>query len=210
MIKKQIIHLKNVIVFKVLIYFLISIFFFVLFPILNSQLRYAIDATENSKVKLQDLENKLVFVNDERKTIQDSYKKYLEIKQQKIDFTCFIKQNLHESYLTLANQIGMDTKPMLYSSPTPLVEKFNNNKNIEILTTNLASIFMSKTFAESIVFIEKLYCMLPEYSIINNIDINMEELITPETLIRLSPDITPSLIKNKVNMQIRKVHIVTD
>lgn len=207
MITKQIIHLKNVVVFKILIYFLIFVFFFVLFPFLQTNLKASVEATENAKIKLQDLENKIVFVNSASSTIHNYYNKYLDLKKEKFDLTCFIKQSLNESYLQIAKDIGVGSKPVLYSSASPMVKKFNNNRNIEILTTDISSVFMSKTLSESLRFIEEFYKILPEYSIINSIDINMEEIITPESLSRLSPDVTPSLIKNKVNMKVRKVNI---
>lgn len=208
MMKEQIIHLKNVIVFKILIYFLIFGFFFFLFPILKSNLQESLDATANAKIKLQDLEKKISFVNSSSSIIRSCYSRYLDLKKDKLDLTCFIKQSLNESYIKLAKDVGINSKPVLYSSASPVVEKFNNNRNIEILTTDISGVFMSRTLSESLVFIEEFYKILPEYSRLKSIDIDMEEIITPESLVLLSQDVKPSLIKNKVNIQIRKVNIV--
>ncbi len=209
MITKQIIHLKNVVVFKVLIYFLILMFFFFIFPILNNNLEISIKSTENAKTKLQDLENKILFVNHSQDEIIASYNRYLAIEKSNFDLSCFLQKDLDESYQNLAREIGLDQKPALYSSANPLVEKFGGTRNIEIYTTNLISEFMSKTVYESLSFIERFYQILPKYQFLTSIDINMEELITPESINRLSKDIVPSLIKNKINMQVRQIHILS-
>lgn len=209
MITKQIIHLKNVVIFKVLIYFLILMFFFFIFPILNNYLEISIKSTENAKTKLQDLENKILFVNHSQDEIIASYNRYLAIEKSNFDLSCFLQKDLDESYQNLAREIGLDQKPALYSSANPLVEKFGGTRNIEIYTTNLISEFMSKTVYESLSFIERFYQILPKYQFLTSIDINMEELITPESINRLSKDIVPSLIKNKINMQVRQIHILS-
>lgn len=209
MITKQIIHLKNVVIFKVLIYFLILMFFFFIFPILNNNLKISIKSTENAKTKLQDLENKILFVNHSQDEIIASYNRYLAIEKSNFDLSCFLQKDLDESYQNLAREIGLDQKPALYSSANPLVEKFGGTRNIEIYTTNLISEFMSKTIYESLSFIERFYQILPKYQFLTSIDINMEELITPESINRLSKDFVPSLIKNKINMQVRQIHILS-
>lgn len=210
MIKKQIIHLKNVVVFKILIYLLIFVFFFFIFPFLTRSLDVSLDARRNAKIKLQVLEKKIEFVNSSSDRIYQFASKYLDLQKEKGDLTCFIRQNLNDSYVNIAKDIGLDEKPVLYSSASPTIEQFNSNRHVEILTTDLSSVFMSKTIVESLAFIEAFYKALPEHSVMNSIDINMEELITPESLTRLVPDGVPSLIKNKVNIEIRKINIINE
>lgn len=207
MINQKIIHLKNVIIFKVLIYLLCITFFFILLPIMNNMFYEAINNSHIAKEQFQDMEDKIEFVNNSRDKITAAYNTYLDESKSKFDLGCFIKQDLNQQFLSLANELNLKEKPVLFSSTSPTSEQFNNNRNIEILTTKLMSKFRSKSVEESINFIRLFYEKLPNYNNLTSFDIEVEDFITPNSINQLAPDIDPSLINNTSNMEIKQIKL---
>ncbi len=207
MIREQIVHLKNVIIFKILIYLLCVIFFSILAPIANSNIISSLRNISEAQKELTDLRKKIELVKNEKTQIYDAYKLYLDAVNSNFDVECFIKDDLNKDYIQIASNIGLQEIPRLFCSAAPDVQSFNNSRYIETSSTKLMTQFKSRTIQESIDFIRLCYEQIPLYKTITSFDISLDDSITPNSIRRLSPNITPSLISSSANMYIKEIKV---
>lgn len=201
----KIIHLKNVIIFKILIYILCVTFFCFIFPISQDALKYSINKTNIAKSELQDLENKLAFIKNAQDVINSSYQTYTSESKSSFDMSCFIHQDLNKKYMELGHSFNLTQSPKLFSSTTQSMDDLYNSQSITILSTKIMLSFKTASISSAIGFIIEAYKQLPKYSLITSFDIENPDFITPESIHDLKANIMPSIITTSVNMLLREI-----
>lgn len=203
----HIIHLKNIIIFKILIYILCTTFFFVFLPTSEKMLQDATHSANLAEEQLMTLENKVAFVKDSTQKIEQSYQAYLEQIKSSFDLSCFLHTTLNDSYIELGKKFNLGEKPTLYSSTEQSTEDLNKLQDVKILTTNIMLTFKAVNIQESINFIKQAYMHLPQYSIITSFDIDDPDIITPSSIEKLEVNTKPSIVTCKSNMVIREIKL---
>lgn len=207
MMNNKIIHLKNVIIFKILIYILSITFFAFILPILQSSLDYSKNKTKIAKSELQDLESKLAFINNSQDIIKQSYQEYSEETKKPFDISCFLHSELNQKYINLAKNFNLPEDPKLFSSSKQTIDNFEKSQRIKILTTKITLSFKVQNLNSALDFILGAYMQLPKYSAITSFDINNPDFITPESINELKANITPAIIRTSTNMLIREIKV---
>ncbi len=201
----KIIHLKNIIIFKILIYILCITFFCFIFPISQDTLQDSINKTNIARSELQDLENKVAFITNAQDIINSSYQDYTSESKSPFDVSCFIHSDLNKKYIELGNSFNLTQTPKLFSSTTQSINDSYNSQSITILTTKIMLSFKAENISKSIDFIVEAYKQLPKYSLITSFDIENPDFITPQSIHALKANVIPSIITTNINMLIREI-----
>lgn len=177
-------------------------------PIAGGNVTSSLKNISEAQKELVDLRNKIQLVKNEKTEIYKAYKIFLDNINSNFDVECFIRDELNKNYIKLGSDMGLQERPRLFCSAAPDVENFDNARDIEILSTKLMTQFKSRTIQESIDFIRLCYEQITVHKLITSFDISLDDSIKPDSIKRLSADVTPSLISSKANMQIKEIRVI--
>jgi len=205
MLKPQIIHLKNVIVFKMVVVLLLGGFFFWMMPRTQDSLDDSKKRLELATYELNAISEKVTFVKNNSGTVAATYGEYAAALKNPFDVSCLEKEALIQQLDAIAAQFHLRTQPNMEIAPIPSMEKFNNNDNVQVMTSDLTIKFPAQGFMHALSFTKAAYNILPTYSLLASIDIEASTVITPLVLDELSTTKKPQLIDCKLDVEIREI-----
>lgn len=204
MLQNQIIHLKNIVVFKIIFCVLAIVFVLWRLPLSYNQLQ-EIEVIKNSaQEELLNIQRKIQYITDYQNVIDSAYQAYVT-KLQRPTSSCVMTAKISEQYTALANTFRLKSIPIVTASPTPIITKFYDSQSIETFAIIYDVSFQAQGFKHALSFIKNAYQLLPNYSLIYAIKISEDEVITPESIAKLSTGVTPQLIECKIGLQVREV-----
>jgi hypothetical protein len=207
MLQNQIVHLKNVIVFKIIFCILVAAFLVWRVPISYDQLQEAMTTKNVAQTELEDAKQKIQYVINDQSSIDSAYAAYID-KLQHPTSSCVMTAQLTSQYKTLANTFRLKTEPVLSISPTPIITPFHNSRTIETFAIVYDLSFQAQGFKHALSFIKDAYQLLPKYGSIYAINISEDEVITPDSIAKLGAGEVPQLIQGRVGLQVTEVRAI--
>lgn len=206
MLDKLIIHLKNIIFFKAVIYLIITIILFALIPIFSKDLEDSSIKNKKSYTLLQTSKSKLKSIVNFENKILNTKENYKALISKANNQNCLDRTELINQITTL------NTK---YSLFEPIFIRISKKFNDEI-TQNYAShvkinhyeikiAFKSKDHVTMLMICNELYKMLPYGSIVTNTSIATHGALTPDIISKLNTKNAPGLLEVNMKIQLREI-----
>lgn len=206
MLDKLVIHLKNIIFFKAVIYIIIAILLFTLLPIFANSLEDDSYKQKKSYALLQTAKLKLESIEKfESNTLQtkEKYQKLLSIAKHQscLNRNALINKinTLNKKY-TLFEPIFIRISRLFDSSIATI-----STSNIKMNNYNIKIAFKAKDHITMLMLCNDLYNMLPNGSIITDTNIKSIDALTPDVISKLNTKNTPGLLDVTMNIQLREI-----
>ncbi|MES2214556.1 MAG: hypothetical protein V4485_00850 [Pseudomonadota bacterium] len=207
MLQSHIIHLKNIVIFKIIFFLLAVVLLAWQLPLSYDHLSGAQTTQEAAREELLNVKQKIQYMSDYKNIIDSTYQAYTA-KLQHPTSSCLITERLTAQYNNLAETFRLKSDPILTSSPTPLITPYQNSHALEIFGIVYDLSFQAQGFKHALSFIKEAYQLLPSYGMIYALKISETEVITPDSIAKLSIGQVPYLIEGKVGLQVREVRAV--
>lgn len=207
MLDKLIIHLKNVLFFKIVIYLLIAtILFFVIIPILRANLIKLSERKEVARIFLNQATQKLTLMSNFEENIFELNNGYEELIKNSSDYSC-----INSNYL-ISNLKSLETKYNLFQPIAISISRlFGNNDTIKKQDTVKinyyeATISFQALNPEDIIQIsQEVNSLLPNGSIINYTQVKKIDVLTPNIIEKLSTEKLPGLYNVILKAYLREI-----
>lgn len=206
MIDKAVIHLKNIVFFKVIIYITISVVLSLLVPKFMDELDATKDKKHNLEVALDILKDKSESSGSFEAKIVGINNKYLELKNTSSypnysEITNFAKYvKLISEKHKLSEPVQIKVMPDLNYNKTRL-----NNGPLHMKYYNITITIHAKTYDSLLNVIREVGEVIPKGALITNTKIIKTDALTPDIIEKLSTNKTPDFISTKMHIQLRKI-----
>lgn len=210
MLRQQITHLKNIIVFKIVICILCGAFIAWRIPIGKEELQNSIENLHIANAELADIEKKVMFTKESKDIIDATYHTYSEALKVPFNVSCIVRENVEAKLTSLGQDFRLQDNPVMTISPMPLIAKFNESRVVQILSNELTLSFSAQGFRHALAFTKEAYKLLPVYSLMTTIHIEEKDVITPSTIRQLAINIEPQLIDGELKIQTREIKASED
>lgn len=206
MLKKLAAHLKNVILFKAILYSLLLIALSVLVPLFRQELEASSKDNEMAKESLIETTQKLESIVNSEGKILDIAKRYNKTLDRSDKQSCKYRSNLMSDVMKLANK---------YNLPDPIaigIYKMNmvdsrvpDNSQVRIEDYAAAVNYISPNFEKSLSIAQEIYSLMPIGTVILNIEIRNNEVLDPVAISKLSKLAVPNFIHSNMEMRIGEI-----
>lgn len=203
MLNKLVIHLKNIIFFKLVVYTLLALGLLLLAPVFNENLTKSIEQKEKAILILENIKHKLTLITNFRDEVEETITQYDLLITDKIDLGCqkttqFIRElmslNAHHKLLV----------PITYSLSNNYDYKESITSHNITIECNIIDIEFTASDQTQFSLIQKnIYDILPTGSVILEEHIETLDAITPSMLKQLEHNYSPSLLKIKMKLMLR-------
>ncbi|MGC0372195.1 MAG: hypothetical protein DGJ47_000902 [Rickettsiaceae bacterium] len=206
MLNKLLVHLKNVLFFKVVVYLLVFIGLILLIPIFENDLKNAQTSQDKSKIFLQTIANKLDSIDDFKSEIISINNRYNELVNMMDDPYCEERLMLMSYIASLGKKYKLQ-KPInqTISRSYQYEDSVTTNHSLAIEYHIIDLYFSVKDVRQLLIISQDLYSSLPKGSVVLEQSINKIEEITPKIAASLTPGVRPSLISVKIKIMLRHV-----
>ena len=207
MLRQQIIRLKNIIVFKIVIAMMCGIFLFWRLPYSILELSDSLNDLRSAHAELDDIKEKVHFTMASKGVVDATYSLYSEALKAPTSVSCISMEALNTKLVDLGKQFRLQHNPVMTAAEVPKIDQFDESQTISILSTDMTISLTSQGFSHGLAFISEAYKILPTYSIITGIHIRARETITPSTLQILTVNAPPELIDTELNFRTREIKV---
>ncbi len=210
MLDKLVIHLKNIIFFKAVIYIIIAILLFTLIPISADELEDASFKHKKSYALLQTAKSRLKAIAKFENKIPQTKEKYQKLLSMAKNQNCLDRT-------ALINQINtLNTKYMLFEPIFVRISRLFDDRITKISTSKvkinhyeIKIAFKTKDHITMLMLCNDLYNMLPHGSIVTNTNIKSIDALTPDVISKLNTTNTPGFLDVTMNIQLREIIYAT-
>lgn len=209
MLEKFIIHLKNIIFFKLVIYCLfISVLIWLIQDFKNKYLESAI-ANENAQMSLAEESLKLFSIINSKSKILETYKNYTELLNISNSQRCFEKINIMKNVENLSSKYHLQqavTAKMTQVFPRNAnqQERYFEDK-IKIKNYDIKLKFSTTDFLTALAITKEALSYMPDKSIVTSAKIKKQSVLESKLIYKLSDKKFPELVFTKLNMRIREI-----
>lgn len=206
MLDKLIIHLKNIIFFKAVIYIIMTIILFTLIPIFSEDLEDSSIKNKKSYALLQTSKSKLKSIVNFENTILNTKENYEALISKANNQGCLDRTKLTNQIATLNTKYSLFEPIFIRIS-----RQFNNEttqnyaSHVKINHYEIKIAFKSKDPVTMLMICNELYKMLPYGSIVTNTSIATYEALTPDIINKLNTKNAPGLLAVKMKIQLREI-----
>lgn len=203
MLKQLVIHLKNIIFFKLIIYTLLTLGLLLLVPIFKNNLDKTIEQKQRAIVIVDNVKNKLDLIQTFGKEIEETMTQYDQLIINKIDLGC------QKTKQFITDLMNLNTEFVLL---TPITYTLSNNYDYKDFTTtsdiavecNIIDInFTANDQAQYQALLKDLYEIIPTGSVLLEEHIETLDVITPSMIDQLQHHYSPNLLKIKIKLMLR-------
>lgn len=205
MLDKLVIHLKNIIFFKLVIYLVAITLLAVMVPRFEEELAKASIRREKAKSFLSQASLQLDSVAEFEEKIHETNLQYKNLLSAQPETTCKERQKLVANLRALSDKYQL-SQPIKAEIST-LFETGNKSKSGEIKMRqyDLLINFNVDTYKEALDLTNEICFMLPKGAIVMNMDINKIKALTPAVIALLSPEESPGLIDVNIKIRLREI-----
>ncbi|PCJ29851.1 MAG: hypothetical protein COA94_00395 [Rickettsiales bacterium] len=206
MLYKLIIHLKNIIFFKVIIYVIGLVLLFVLIPIFQESYEQALQRKEKSTKFLKSTALKLDSIMDFEDKILGVNNDYLRLIKNSGKIGCAQRAKLLKNLKPLSEKYKL-FEPMNISLLRYVGHEsaFKTNSNIKINLYVLEVNFTAANYNIILRILRDIYRMLPKRSNVADISVNKVEGLTPDIISKLNYDRAPGELDVKIKIYLREI-----
>ncbi len=206
MLDKLVVHLKNIIFFKAIVYILIVIILSILIPIIKKDLDDSFQKKQKADVYLQDVALKLESISNFQEKIIDINKYFNQLSTKNKDPACPLRIKFIEDIKKLNTKYDLFETIKIKSS-----RNYNINNNLtvtnhfEISYYTVELNFKVFDFAQYLSLINDLYSFTPIGSVILNNSIRIVDGLNPSTIENLNTLKAPNNIEITLVILLRNV-----
>lgn len=206
-LERFVIYLKNVIFFKCIVYFLCIGLLIWLLQIFNDGFMQSIDNVETAQRSLDNATAKLSSIMGSDIKTQEAYHLYEDILQRSDKQRCETILNLVLNLRNLANKYHLADPLDIKMTQSFLVNTVQSaaGNGIKIKNYDLRIQFCAQDFNTAVSVIHGAYLLMPEHSIIWNLELEEQEVLTPKLINKLITTRYPDLINAVFNMRVREM-----
>lgn len=207
---KLIIHLKNVLFFKAVIYVLLIIGLVSVNPMANNQIEDLLQKRDRARTFLEQATLKLQSIQDFEGRIMDIHSRYKDLSEINGKKGCrerskFIKRMNHFLAKTY-NKNSFDDFKIVVREVRSLSSGTRETQNIGIKPYEGIITLKAKNYYEFSRFIEYMSNNLPVGSIITKCEIENQKTLTPDIISQLSEYTKPLLFDAKISVLFREIN----
>lgn len=207
---KLIIHLKNVLFFKAVIYVLLIIGLISLNPVANNQVENLLQKRDRARTFLEQATLKLNSIQDFEGRILDIHSRYKDFSEINGKKGCrergeFIKKMNHFLAKTY-NKNAFDDFQVVVREVGNLSSSARDSHNIGIKPYEGIITLKAKNYYEFSRFIQYVTDNLPVGSIITKCEIENQMTLTPDSILQLSEHTQPLLFNIKISVLFREIN----
>jgi Uncharacterized protein RP854 len=204
MFEKYIIHLKNIIFFKIVLYCLLIFALLWLFPIFNDDLRLASERNENATKNLSEATIKLYSIVNAGTEIIEAYKKYEELSDEGSNGGCTVKKDIIDKIYALETQYNLPNKIKIAITYPSIQTKYQSTQ-IKINNYDVKLQFRTADYRGFADLAKSLYNIMPKNSVILSLDAERKEALDAEMVGSLSPTSLQNLVYGAMHIRLREL-----
>lgn len=206
MLDKLIIHLKNIIFFKAVIYIIVTIILFSLIPIFSADLEDSLAKNKQSYNLLQASKSRLASIMNFQSNILDTKENYNDLIAKAKNYPCLDRTELINKISTLNAKYSL-FEPILIRISRKYDDEITQNyaSNIKMNNYEIKISFKSKDHMSTIMICNDLYKMLPYGSVVTSTSIKEHNALTPDIIGKLNTKNAPGRIGVKMEIQLREI-----
>lgn len=209
MLKKLIIHLKNVIFFKLIIYFATLFVVIKLLQFVNYDYNESIKKKHNTEGLVAEEILRVYSLKYFEKNILASYNQYYKLLSTSYKQNCLKRIELIRAITELSRTYDLN-EPITTSIKQEFLSKIKsygeeNRSNIKIRNYNVVIKFATKDLATTAEVIKKIYSLMPKNTMLLSLSVEEEDVMEPKTIYKLSTQKKPDMVFTKLNMRIREI-----
>ena len=208
MLDKIIIHLKNIIFFKSVVYVMITFGLLILMPVFQEDLQDSKLKREKAKGYVSETNIKLSSITDFENNIKTTNKRYLNLLKSSELNECFDRNQFKNQ---IVNLLPLTSTPENYENLEIKIAKISlgddkrNSSDIKIHTYEVDISFNTESYSDFAKFSELLWEALPKGTVILSTELEHIQTLTPSMIRKLSESSTPKLFIAKLKLLIREV-----
>ena len=206
MLDKLVIHLKNVIFFKAVVYMIALISLFLLIPVIQDDLTKSLKSNHKAHSYLQAADLKLNSIINFEGEIHKNRIKYDELIKQNDNLRCANRTKLMHNIKHLAikyelfEPIRIDISRIFNNIQTP-----NSTGHIKLHNYELNIKFKPKDYKLLFIMTQEIYNLMPKGAVVVSININSIDALTPKIVNMLNKNIAPAPINAKIKIHLREI-----
>lgn len=206
MLDKLIIHLKNIIFFKAVIYIIITIILFTLIPVFSRDLEDSSVKNKKSYNLLQTSKSKLKSIVNFENKILNTRENYKNLISKAKNQSCLDRTKLINQIATLNSKYSL-FEPIFVRISRQFNDEITQNyaSNVKINHYEIKIAFQSKDHVSMLMLCNEIYQMLPYGSIVTSTIIEEHDALTPDIISKLNTQNAPGLIGVKMTIQLREI-----
>ncbi len=206
MLNKLVIHLKNIIFFKAVIYVIFVIILFTLMPIFKNDLVKSSQRRQKSYSFLKAATLKLESIADFEDKVQTTNKMYRELMSHSNDVACLNRTSLINNMNLLSKKHQLFEPINIKISRNFDADKtLNTNGHIKINYYEVDINFTALDYHKLLVICQELYQLLPKGAVVTSTNIRKIEALTPKIVDKLDITKSPGLLDVKMQIQLREL-----
>ncbi|MCC8417560.1 MAG: hypothetical protein LN588_03500 [Rickettsia endosymbiont of Bryobia graminum] len=202
-------HLKNVIFFKLVMYFLGISSILILLQVFNQDYQYSIKKTYYTEELLAQETLNLYSIKNSEHKILDTYVKYKDLLSMSSKEGCLERTKLMDKIIDLSTKYHLNepiTITIKQEFPSKIKPHLGEEKyGVKIRSYDLKIKFATQDFLTFGQIIREIYANMPENTIILSIEVQKEDVLEPDTIYKLSIHKIPDMIFAKLTMRIREL-----
>jgi hypothetical protein len=206
MLDKLVVHLKNIIFFKAVLYIIITIILFTMIPVFSGDLQDTSIKYKKSYSLLQTAKTKLKSILNFEDTIFNTKDKYKELISQSKNHDCLNRTTLIKQINTLNKKHSL-FEPIFVRISRQFDDEITSasNSNVKVNHYEIEISFRATDRGKMLMVCNDLYDILPKGSLVTNTSIKSVEALTPEIISRLNTKNEPGLLEIDMNIQLSEI-----
>ena len=206
MLNKLVIHLKNIIFFKTVIYVILTALLFALIPVFKENLLNESQKQHQASSFLQTAMLRLESIVDFEDKIVNTNKKYAQLTQNYEAQGCIDRIQLINTINSLSQEFNLLIPLKTRISRVYDLEQISyTNGPIKLHYYEVNINFTSIDYYSLLMICQKLYTLLPNGSVVVSTNIRQNEALTPKVIDHLNANISPGLIDVKIKIYLREI-----
>lgn len=206
MLDKLIIHLKNIIFFKAVLYIITAIILFTLIPVFSDDLEDSLAKNKQSYNLLQTSRTRLASIANFEDKILYTRENYKELITKARNYPCLDRTEFINQVSTLNAKYSL-FEPIFVQISRQFDNEITQNyaSNIKMNHYEIKISFKSEDHMSMIMICNEIYKMLPYGSVVTSTSIKEHNALTPDIIGKLNTKKVPGLIEIKMEIQLREI-----
>jgi len=206
MLDKLVVHLKNIIFFKIIIYLLLIICFVLLIPVFTNDLEKSSQRKQKANSFLREAALQIESIKDFEDKIVTINNDYNSLITSTGDLDCIRRTEFINTVESLATKYGLfEPISIKISKGFDGETSFANNENVKISYHTADIHFKTLDPYQLLNITHDLRSIIPQGSVVLSSNLRSIDALTPEIINELTPTKAPELLEVKIKILLRDI-----
>lgn len=206
MLNKIIVNLKNIIFFKLVLYATFTIILFILIPTFTNDLTNASQKKQKAYTYLESATIKLESIVDFEIKVTEINNSYQKLKDRPKETECSERNKLVNNIKLLSTKYQLFEPINIRVIKAYNINKApNTNGHVQLNYYNVALKFKTSNYSTLLLLFNDIIYLLPKGAVVEKIEINKMDILTPEIISNLTSSGDPDIIDVKMNIKLREI-----